>query len=275
MSRRRRALRRSGLHSNAFRSHLYWTNWNESSPSIQRALITGKQLQTIVSTDILMPNGLALDHGARKLYWADARLDKIECMHYDGSHRQVRPRARVPHSHSVRPLTGTVTQIVTQSRSEHPFDVAVSGDWVFWTDWVAHGVFRADKRAGGVVALRKDVPRPMGLVVVAEDHQRCTHNPCYDFNGGCSDVCTFNATGGISCGCRAGALLAPDGLSCVPAERRCADGQFACAEGPCVPAELVCDGVRHCSDRADASDEDLYYCSECSALRPPRAGRPH
>lgn len=37
-----------------------------------------------------MPNGLTLDHRAKKIYWADARLDKIERMHYDGSHRQVR-----------------------------------------------------------------------------------------------------------------------------------------------------------------------------------------
>lgn len=76
-------------HVTAFRSRLYWTNWNESAPSIQRAYTSGLELQTIVATDILMPNGLALDHRAKKIYWADARLDKIERMHYDGSHRQV------------------------------------------------------------------------------------------------------------------------------------------------------------------------------------------
>lgn len=29
-----------------------------------------------------------------------------------------------------------------------------------------------------------------------------------------------------------------------------------------MPEELVCDGVSHCSEGADASDEDLYYCSK-------------
>lgn len=68
---------------------LYWTNWNESRPCIQRAYSSGRALQTVVNTHILMPNGLALDHAAKKIYWADARLDKIERMHYDGSHRHV------------------------------------------------------------------------------------------------------------------------------------------------------------------------------------------
>lgn len=47
-----------------------------------------------------MPNGLTLDHRAKKIYWADARLDKIERMHYDGSHRQVgrRRSGRPPRS---------------------------------------------------------------------------------------------------------------------------------------------------------------------------------
>lgn len=71
------------------RRRLYWSNWNESRPAIQRAYTSGAQLETVVGTDILMPNGLALDHAARWLYWADARLDKIERVRYDGAHREV------------------------------------------------------------------------------------------------------------------------------------------------------------------------------------------
>lgn len=36
-----------------------------------------------------MPNALTLDHKAQKLYWGDARLDKIERCEYDGSNRVV------------------------------------------------------------------------------------------------------------------------------------------------------------------------------------------
>ncbi|CAB3232339.1 unnamed protein product [Arctia plantaginis] len=218
---------------------LYWTNWNESHPSIQRAYTSGRALQTIVTTDILMPNGLALDHAAKHVYWADARLDKIERMHYDGSHRAV----------------------VTRASTEHPFDLALAGDWVFWTDWLAHGVFRADKRAGGASALRRDVPRPMAVVAVTPDHQTCSSDPCAILNGGCAELCTLDARGAAVCACGAGRALAPDERACKPANATCPPAHFACAEGPCVPEELVCDGVSHCSEGGDASDEDLYYCT--------------
>ncbi|KAI5636202.1 low-density lipoprotein receptor domain class A domain-containing protein [Phthorimaea operculella] len=273
-------------------SRLYWTNWNETSPSIQRAYTSGRELQTVVSTDILMPNGLALDHKAKKIYWADARLDKIERMHYDGSHRH----------------------IVTRSSAEHPFDVAVAGDWVFWTDWVSHGVFRADKRAGDVTILRKDIPRPMAIIAVTPDHQTCNKlvvvgiwvfwtdwvshgvfradkragdvtilrkdiprpmaiiavtpdhqtcsmDPCMILNGGCAEICNMDEAGRSFCSCGDGRELTVDKHSCRPKYSSCADGQFACAEGLCIPMDLVCDGVPHCSDTTDASDEDLYYCN--------------
>lgn len=95
-----RGARPRGIDYEPCERRLYWTNWNESRPSIQRAYASGRALQTVVASHILMPNGLALDHAAKKLYWADARLDKIERMHYDGSHRHV-STARRHHSVSV------------------------------------------------------------------------------------------------------------------------------------------------------------------------------
>ncbi|KPJ14346.1 Low-density lipoprotein receptor-related protein 1 [Papilio machaon] len=233
-----------GLDFDPCQQRLYWTNWNQSHPSIQRALVGGLALQSIISTDILMPNGLALDHSARRLYWADARLDKIERAHYDGSHRHV----------------------VTRSEAKHPFAVAVGGGWVFWSDWVARAVLRADKRAGGARALRRHLPRPMALVVVAPQHQTCEKDPCSILNGGCAELCSVSAEGEVRCACGAGRELARDGLACSGVgvgvgRAACAVGEFACAEGGCVPLDLVCDGVPHCSDGQDASDEDLYYCT--------------
>ncbi|KAL1115242.1 hypothetical protein AAG570_007273, partial [Ranatra chinensis] len=68
---------------------IYWTNWNAHHPSIQRAYTLGFDQESIITTDIRMPNAIALDHAAQKLYWADARLDKIERCDYDGTERIV------------------------------------------------------------------------------------------------------------------------------------------------------------------------------------------
>ena len=74
---------------------LFWTNWNNEKPRIQRSNLKGFESQDIITKDILTPNGLTIDHFARKLYWSDARLDKIERCDMDGRNRIV--------SHSVSP----------------------------------------------------------------------------------------------------------------------------------------------------------------------------
>lgn len=68
---------------------MFWTNWNEQHPSIMRATLFGKNAQVVISTDILTPNGLAIDHRAEKLYFSDGSLGKIERCEYDGSQRNV------------------------------------------------------------------------------------------------------------------------------------------------------------------------------------------
>lgn len=71
-------------------SLMFWTNWNEQSPSIMRASLNGANVLVIIGKDIKTPNGLAIDHRAEKLYFSDATLDKIERCEYDGSSRYVR-----------------------------------------------------------------------------------------------------------------------------------------------------------------------------------------
>ncbi|XP_048001348.1 prolow-density lipoprotein receptor-related protein 1 [Leguminivora glycinivorella] len=226
-----------GIDVDSCESRLYWTNWNDTNPRIQRAYSSGHELETIISKDILMPNGLAIEHSTRMLYWADARLDKIERSLLDGSHRH----------------------IVVRSGAEHPFDVAACDGYVYWSDWVGRAILRADAKGGNTRALRKDLPRPMGLVCVTPTHQTCSPDPCAILNGGCAELCTLSAEG-VVCACRPGRELNPDRSSCRPTATHCEDGQFACAEGLCIPEELVCDGVNNCGSR-DASDEDLYYCT--------------
>lgn len=72
-----------------FISLMFWTNWNEQYPSIMRSTLTGKNAQVVISTDILTPNGLTIDHRTEKLYFSDGSLGKIERCEYDGSQRHV------------------------------------------------------------------------------------------------------------------------------------------------------------------------------------------
>lgn len=222
---------------------VYWTNWNSLAPSIQRAYISGYGIESIITTEIRMPNAITLDTQAHKLFWADARLDKIEKTNLDGTNRVV----------------------LAHSTPKHPFALAIHGDNLYWTDWILHAVISCNKYSGGdVVLLRKDINRPMGIVAVQDLAHNCTANPCLVLNGGCEDVCLIDDNGKIACQCTQG-VLEEDGKRCrMKTYYNCENGQFRCSNGGCIPFYLTCDSVAHC---ADGSDEALTYCSRRTCPR--------
>ena len=144
--------------------YVYWTNWNNNA-SIQRASPhNGYKIESIIKTDIRVPNGLAIDYERRKLYWCDARLDKIETCNMDGTNRKV----------------------LTYASPQHPFALAVWRNYVFWTDWLARGVFKADKYTGlQLTQIKKVSQRPMGIAVAAPEVNQCPVDHCSIDNGRC------------------------------------------------------------------------------------------
>ena len=99
----------------------------------------------MVNTSIAWPNGLTIDYRSRKIYWADAKLDKIEVMNLDGSNRRV----------------------VLNDKLPHIFGFTVLGDRLYWTDWQKRAIESVNKKT------RKDrqtiidsLPDLMGLKAV-------------------------------------------------------------------------------------------------------------
>uniref|UniRef100_A0A667YNG9 LDL receptor related protein 1 n=1 Tax=Myripristis murdjan TaxID=586833 RepID=A0A667YNG9_9TELE len=216
---------------------MFWTNWNEQSPSIMRASLNGANVLVIIGSDIKTPNGLAIDHRAEKLYFSDATLDKIERCEYDGSSRYV----------------------LLKNEPVHPFGLAVYGDYIFWTDWVRRAVLRADKYTGGdMKVLRADIPQqPMGIIAVANDTNSCEFSPCRTNNGGCQDLCLPTSDGRVNCSCRGDRRLLEDN-TCSAVNISCGSmDDFECGNGDCINYSLTCDGMAHCKDK---SDEKQSYC---------------
>lgn len=67
---------------------LFWATW-EPSPKIESAQMDGYRRKVLVKDRLLWPTGLALDHPAERLYWADAKAMTIETVKFDGSDRQI------------------------------------------------------------------------------------------------------------------------------------------------------------------------------------------
>lgn len=74
---------------------MYWTDWG-ASPKIERAGMDASGRQVIISSNLTWPNGLAIDYGSQRLYWADAGMKTIEFAGLDGSKRKVRVVLRHP-----------------------------------------------------------------------------------------------------------------------------------------------------------------------------------
>lgn len=217
---------------------LYFSNWNNKEPAISRIYITGFGRENLITRDIFMPNALTLDLSDKKIFWADARLDKIERCDYDGRNRV----------------------ILAQSAPKHPFSIAVFEDFIFWSDWMLHGVLRANKYSGNdVTFLRRDVEQPMGLFVAQEPIKNCTNSACAAFNGGCEDVCLPHGNS-FKCECSQG-YLDKSGKRCISRSKLTTCDpirEFECKSGECVPYISTCDGIQHCSD---SSDESVNYCA--------------
>ena len=62
---------------------MFWADWGDN-PKIERANLDGSDRVAIVTTDLGYPNGLALDYESNRLYWCDAKLDRIEYVDFDG-----------------------------------------------------------------------------------------------------------------------------------------------------------------------------------------------
>ena len=78
---------------------------------IERAWMDGTHREIIVKEDIAWPNGIAVDIQEQKIYWCDAKMDRIEVANVDGSNRY----------------------IVLSYNITHPFGLSVLGNYIYWT----------------------------------------------------------------------------------------------------------------------------------------------
>ena len=79
-----------------FVSRMYWSDWGDNA-KIERANLDGSARTVLVNTSLAWPNGLTIDYDERRVYWGDAKLDRIETCRLDGSDRRVVVSSDLPH----------------------------------------------------------------------------------------------------------------------------------------------------------------------------------
>ena len=130
--------------------YLFYTDWFEAA-KIGRANLDGTNHVILVNlTDLIWPNGLVLDYVENKVYWADAKIDRIESMNLDGEYR-------------------TVVIATTQ----HSFGLALDETYIYWTDWLSKEILRAKKNnISDVNVLRKSYGGLMDIQIYNKNVQR-------------------------------------------------------------------------------------------------------
>ncbi len=121
---------------------MYWTGGGK----IWRADIDGTNDEVLLDTNIVDPQGIALDVAAGKMYWTDSRTDKIQRANLDGSE---------------------VEDLVTQGLS-NPEGIAldVAAGKMYWTDFGTDKIQRANLDGSGIEDLiTSRILRPTGIVI--------------------------------------------------------------------------------------------------------------
>lgn len=131
--------------------YLFYTDWMVPA-KIGRLDMDGRNQRILVDgQNISWPNGLAID--SERVYWADAKFDRIESINFDGSGRRV-----------VIPST------------QHTFGLAVDNDYIYWSDWLSQAIHRVLKNPNGTndtahTFVRKEYSGLMELVIYDKDLQ--------------------------------------------------------------------------------------------------------
>lgn len=67
-------------------SKVFFTDYG-STPRVERCDMDGQNRTKLVDSKIVFPHGITLDLVNRMVYWADAYLDYIEVVDYEGKNR--------------------------------------------------------------------------------------------------------------------------------------------------------------------------------------------
>ncbi|ROT66465.1 Low-density lipoprotein receptor-related protein 4, partial [Penaeus vannamei] len=170
--------------------YMFWSDWGKHA-KIERASMDGSERMTLIDSNLMWPNGLAIDYERRVLYWLDASLNNIEMAAMDGTNRKIL-------------IKGNLT---------HPFGLTLWNDLVFWSDWDTKSIHVANKHNGGNRRVVIDGLKGLMDVRVFQRKQTKRETICSTNNGGCSHLCLLRPKG-ASCACPTGILLKKDKHTC-------------------------------------------------------------
>jgi len=193
---------------------------------------------TLISTDIHIPRGLAIDPRDGFLFISDWGLNAhIERAWMDGTNRHfiVTEKIEWPNGLTLDYATRTVywadarldyigaTDYFGHGRRKvvdgvkHPFALTLFEENLYYTDWAHRGIVRVSKdgyTSVGKEIMKDNLTRPMDIHVYHLSRQPTAYNPCEHRNGGCQHLCVILPKRRAACLCGYGYQRSQDNKSC-------------------------------------------------------------
>ncbi|CAO2582037.1 Prolow-density lipoprotein receptor-related protein 1 [Lemmus lemmus] len=180
---------------------VFFTDYGQI-PKVERCDMDGQNRTKLVDSKIVFPHGITLDLVSRLVYWADAYLDYIEVVDYEGKGRQtIIQGILIEHLYGL-----TVFENYLANTQQKTSVIRVNR----FNSTEYQVVTRVDK--GGALHIYHQRRQPRVRSHACENDQ-------YGKPGGCSDICLLaNSHKARTCRCRSGFSLGSDGKSCKKPE---------------------------------------------------------
>ena len=140
-------------------SYLFWSDWGAAA-AIERCSLDGTDRVALVKDNITWPHGVTLDTNQELVYWIESYHDTISSMDYSGNKRRV------------------IFDDTSLALSKfHGFDLDISEDSIYFTEWLANAIYEVDI-SSGVIVRNISVPTTnyikgaMGLRVIDSSKQQ-------------------------------------------------------------------------------------------------------
>lgn len=136
---------------------IYFTNSNRRHPSIEAFHPDSGpgSLMSVVTVNLTRPRAVTLDSFERKLYWTDSRRGKLFIARADPD--------------------GGARELVCEVSHHDAFSLTVDTDWVYWSDWPSHSVWRTLKHGNCDLELVESFKssKPHGIVAIPDTEPSC------------------------------------------------------------------------------------------------------
>ena len=127
---------------------MYWTD--VGTHKIQRANLDGSNIEDLITTGLIYPQGIALDLTGKKMYWTDGGTDKIQRANLDGS--------------NVEDLIAT--GLTSSPTGPEGIALDVPGGKIYWTDFSTGKIQRANLDGSNVEDLiTTGLRHPQGIAL--------------------------------------------------------------------------------------------------------------